>query len=410
MKIANASAFWGDDNLAALEIVENVPDIDFITFDYLAELTLSILAIQKEKDSNLGYAHDFIEVVKSLEGKTKAKLIANAGGLNPLGLKKALEKITKRKVVAISGDEVLDQLKQSPNDPLFQNLETRQSLSTILKDLKTANAYMGADPIVKALQEGAEIVVTGRVADPSLTLAPLIYKLGFKDWNALALGTLAGHLIECGCQVTGGLYSGWDNLKEKPGYPIIEISNDNSFIITSYRGFINSEVVKEQILYEMGDPEKYFSPDVTLSLKNLKIEEKGFNRVQVSGALGFAPTKTYKVSATYEAGFKAEGSLLFIGINGKARAKKVADRLIESIKPQKHEIDIINENNKTFLRIAAFDQNEATLKKFVRAFAPFVTAGPPGTTGYTGGRSPVRPVYGYWPCLIEKEKVCASLN
>lgn len=410
MKVANASGFWGDDNGAALEIVRHVPDVDFITFDYLAELSLSIMAIQKEKDPELGYAKDFIEVVKSLEGKTQAKLIANAGGLNPLGLKKALEKVTKRKVAAVFGDDVLSEIKKEPSNPFYHNLDTGDSIGGVLDRLKTANVYLGAEPVVEALRKGAEIVVTGRVADPSLTLAPAIYTYGWSDPDLLAQGTIAGHLIECGCQVTGGLWTNYEKLKEPCGFPIVEFDADGSFIVTSYSGAVNLETVKEQLLYEMGDPSAYISPDVTVSILDLKLQDLGKRRVRVTGAKGYKATDTYKVSATYAAGFRAEGELLFIGKKGKTRAERVGKEIIERIGPLKSQLDVISDKERAFLRLAAYDTHEEKIKAFTRSFAPYVTAGPPGTTGYTGGRAPIKPVFGYWPCLFPKEKVCVSIN
>ncbi|MFN4174618.1 MAG: acyclic terpene utilization AtuA family protein, partial [Parachlamydiaceae bacterium] len=400
MKVANASGFWGDDNQAALEIVEHVPDIDFITFDYLAELSLSIMAIQKEKNPELGYAKDFIEVVGSLEGKTKAKLIANAGGLNPLGLKKALERVTKRKIAAVYGDDVLKMMKEDPLNPLFNNLDSGDSLIKVQNKLKTANVYLGADPIVQALKAGAEIVITGRVADPSLTLACAIYAYGWKSWDLLAQGTIAGHLIECGRQVTGGLWTHYEKLKEKPGFPIVEFEENGQFVVTSYSGAVNLETVKEQLLYEMGDPSAYISPDVTVSILDLKLEDLGKRRVKVSGAKGYNPTKTYKVSATYSEGYRSEGELLFIGKKGKKRAETVGKAILSKIEPEKSRLDVIADATRAYLRLAAYDKDENKLKAFVRSFAPFVTSGPPGTTGYTGGRAQIKPVFGYWPCLF----------
>lgn len=409
MKVANASGFWGDDNYAALEIVEHVPDVDFITFDYLAELSLSIMAIQKEKEPELGYARDFIEVVRSLEGKTQAKLIANAGGLNPVALKRALEQVTKRKVAAVYGDDILKNLKEDPSNPLYNNLDSGNPLIEVIDHLKTANVYLGAEPIVEALKQGAEIVVTGRVADPSLTLAAAIFTYGWSDPDLLAQGTIAGHLIECGCQVTGGLWTNYEKLKERPGFPIIEFEDDGSFVVTSYSGTVNLETVKEQLLYEMGDPSSYISPDVTVSILDLKLKELGKRRVKVTGAKGYKATDTYKVSATYDAGYRAEGELLFIGKKGKKRAENVAKLILDKINPEKSQLDVVADKERAFLRLAAYDKEEKKMKAFVRSFAPFVTAGPPGTTGYTGGRASIKPVFGYWPCLFKKDRVCVSV-
>lgn len=405
MKVANAGGFWGDDQNAVEELSKHVPDLDFITIDYLAELSLSIMAVQKKENPSLGYARDFIEVVKNYKGS--AKIITNAGGLNPLGLKEALEKVTSKKIVAVAGDDVKDQINQDPKNKLYNNLENGKPLE---HTLVTANVYLGAEPIVKALNEGAQIVITGRVADPSLTVAAAIFTYGWTDYNKIAQATIAGHLIECGTQVTGGLYTFWEEVQSKPGFPWVELKEDGSFIVTSYSGLVTVPVVKEQLLYEMGDPGNYLSPDVTVSILDLQLEDLGKNRVKVTGAKGAPPPPTYKVSATFEAGFKAEGSLLFIGSKSRMRAEKAGQIILKTTQPERSKIDLISEGNQTYLHVTAFDASEKKLKQFVKSFAPLVTSGPPGTTGYTSSRQPVRPVFGYWPCLFERSRVCAFLK
>lgn len=404
MKVANAGGFWGDDQSAVQELIKHVPDLDYITIDYLAELSLSIMAVQKKENAALGYAKDFIDVVKNYKGR--AKIITNAGGLNPIGLKEALSHVTDKKILAITGDDVVNQINDNPDNPLYNNLETGKKLD---QTLNTANVYLGADPIVKALKAGADIVVTGRVADPSLTVACALHHFDWKSYDEIAQATVAGHLIECGAQVTGGLYTNWEEVKQPIGFPIIEFSPDSSFIVTTYAGLVNLPVVKEQLLYEMGDPGNYLSPDALVSLLDLKLEDLGHNRVRVTGAKGSPPPPTYKVSATYLAGFKAEGSLLFIGSKAKERAQKCGELIVEKSQPTRSKVDVIAEKGRAFLHITAYDENEKKLKQFVRSFAPLVTAGPPGTTGYTSGRQPVRPVFGYWPCLFKREGVCASV-
>lgn len=442
LKIANAQAFWGDRSDAALDLVTNNPDIDYITFDYLAEISLSIMAIQRSKEPSLGYAKDFVTVVKSLipywKAGGKAKLISNAGGLNPKGCAEACYKVLHDagcQSISIGyshGDDVLNILKKDPKNPNYFQLDHHKSLDTIAERLVSANAYVGASSIVDALKMGAQIVITGRVADPSLTVAPCVfhYKWSWNDYNSLAGATVAGHLIECGTQACGGISTHWlefENIQSQPiGFPIIEIASDGSCIITkadNSGGIVNLETIKEQLVYEIGDPENYLSPDVRVSFLALKVSESGKNRIAVSGAIGFKPPDTLKVSACYHDGFRAEGTLAFFG----SEAVKKAYRCSEVVKnrlsqknqlPVRFHVDVLGEGvvvpgighteadlKETILRMAAADQDFKKVEAFTKEFAPLVTSGPQGTTGYTSGRPQIKPVYSYWPCLISRHQV-----
>lgn len=441
LKIANAQAFWGDRSDAALELVTANPDLDYITFDYLAEISLSIMAIQRAKDPALGYAKDFVTVVKSLipywKAGGKAKLISNAGGLNPKGCAEACYKVLQAEgcqnitIGYSQGDDVLSQLKKDPSNSNYYQLDRPESLENIVDRLVSANAYVGAGSIVEALELGARIVITGRVADPSLTVAPCIfhYKWKWDDYNLLAGATIAGHLIECGAQVCGGISTHWleyANYREFIGFPIVEIDSNGSCIITKAAhsgGVVNLETVTEQLVYEIGDPENYLSPDVRVSFLSLKISQTGKDRVLIEGAQGFKPPETLKVSACYQEGFRAEGTLAFFGSEAIQKAyfcsEIVKNRLShKNLLPSRFHVDVLGggvvvpgigkakeELKETILRLAAADQDINKVEAFSKEFAPLVTSGPQGTTGYTSGRPQVKPIYSYWPCLISRHLI-----
>lgn len=437
IRIGNAQAFWGDSPSAPARLIQQQPDLDYLTLDYLAEVSLSIMAIQREKDPQLGYARDFLDVIKSLipfwKQGLRFKIVTNAGGLNPLGCAQACQTILQEtncpKILGIvSGDDVLPLLQKDPSKALYENLESKSPLSEI--KLVSANAYLGAQPIVEALLSGAEIVITGRVADPSLTVAPCVahYKWSWEDYDRLAGATIAGHLIECGTQVTGGVSTNWLSVPDpfNIGYPVVEMQEDGSCVVTKpphTGGIVSQETVKEQLLYEIGDPAKYLSPDATVSFLNLRLRDEGKNRITVIGANGAAPPPTYKVSGTYRDGFKSEGTLAIFGPEAYKKAQLCGEMILERVRQAGYDIEKSNiecfgkgaivpqvlsfntESLECFLRIAVWDRRHSALECFAKEIAGMVTAGPQGVTGYTSGRPQVRPVFGYWPCLIERSLV-----
>lgn len=436
--IANAQAFWGDRPCAAKQLLAQSPQLDYITMDYLAEVSLSILAAQQKKDPEKGYAADFLEVIDSLlpfyQKGGKTKIIANAGGLNPEGLaKKIREKLTKnhltQHVEMVTGDDVTQIIAKDSENPLFSHMETGQKLP---KDFSftTANAYLGADQILSALEKRADIVVTGRVADPSMVVAAAQHAFYWPkdDYNKIAAATVAGHLLECGTQVTGGCSTDWLLIEhpEKIGYPIVELEEDGTFVITKPEkagGIVTKQTVTEQLLYEIGDPKKYISPDCIVDFTTVNLETVGPNRIRVSGVKGFAPTNTYKVSATYFHGYKAESYLTIVGEKAAEKGQKCGEMIFQRCKeqgllPKKTRIEVLGagcalkgvlqesiEATEVVLRVAAFDPQKEPLKAFSKEIAPLVTSGPQGVTGYTSGRPKIRPVYAFWPCLIEKDQL-----
>jgi hypothetical protein len=440
LKIANASGFWGDQPDAAARLVVQQPDLDYLTLDYLAEVSLSLMAIARAKDPAAGYARDFLEVIQSLakfwqEGG-RTRVVTNAGGLDPLACGKAVQTaldlagLPHLKIAVVSGDDVLSLIRSGSGD--FRNLESGAALAEVADRLVTANAYLGAEGITAALQAGAHIVITGRVADPSLTVGPCCAHFGWtaEDYDRLAGATVAGHLIECGTQACGGFSTDWLDLPGTHGigFPVVEISADGSCVLTKPAGTggaVTVKTVKEQLLYEIGDPDNYLSPDVTVSFLGLRAEQSGENRVGISGAAGRPPPANYKVSATYRNGYKAHGMLTVFGDRAVAKARRAGEgilrRLAEAGSVYRETlveclgtgasvgglVNRIPEEKliETVLRVSVAADTSEPVKRFTREIAPLVTCGPQGVTGYASGRPKVMPVFGYWPCLIARTAV-----
>lgn len=433
LRIGNAQGFWGDRPGAAARLIAKQPDLDYITMDYLAEVSMSILARQRDKNPALGYAQDLLNELKLLipfwKKGLKFKLISNGGGLNPLGCAQAAAAILQGlplKIGVVYGDDVFP-FVQSGGD--FNHLESGDSIGTIKDSLVTANAYFGAKGIVEALEQGADIIITGRTADPSLIVGPAVYHFGWKwdEYDKLAGATVAGHLIECGTQVTGGIYTDWLDVPDPAnmGFPFVELSQDGSFVVTKPEntgGLVNEDIVKEQLLYEIGDPGNYLSPDVTVSFLSLALKTVGKDRVLVSGAKGTAPPNTYKVSATFRSGYMAEGMLTLFGSDIYKKAHRCGEIIIDRVKQSGYVLEKFNieclgggdvapqvapavNTKECVLRVSAHDSRKEALECFSKEFAPLVTSGPPGTTGYFSARPKPREVYGYWPTLIAVEKV-----
>lgn len=420
--------------------------LDYLTLEYLAELTMSILAAQKQRDPQAGYAGDFLDVLRrltpSLQAQPQLKIVTNAGGMNPLACAERARAILdeaglrERRIGVVSGDDLwprLDEFMRQGHP--FAHLDTGEPLSSVRARVVSANAYLGARPIVEALRQGASVVVTGRVADASLTVGPAAHELGWswEDWDRLAAGTVAGHLIECGAQVTGGLWCHW---REAPdlahvGYPIAEISEDGTVRITKPAGSggaVNQETVTEQLLYEVGDPAAYLTPDVIADFTSVCVSEEARDVVRLEGATGKPAPAAYKVSIAYRDGFAASGTLLIFGPDALAKARHCGEMILERLRrcaalPEHHYLECLGAGDcvpgvfadapqpvEVVLRLAARDARKAVVERFTKELAPLVTSGPPGVTGYTGGRPPVREVFAYWPALAAKTGVAAEVQ
>ena len=444
IRIGNGCGFWGDNLDAPIQLAER-GTLDYLTLEYLAELTMSILALQKQRDPSAGFAGDFLDVLERLSParhrQPTLRIVTNAGGMNPLGCatkaRAILDKagLGAQRIGVVSGDDLMPKLDQLvAAGHVLSNLDDGRPLSAVRERVVSANAYLGARPIVDALQQGASIVITGRVADASLTLAPAVHAFAWKwdDWDRLCAGTVAGHLIECGAQATGGLWCNWSEAPNlaNVGYPIAEIDETGVCRLgkpPGTGGAVNIETVAEQLLYEVGDPAAYLTPDVVADFTSVKLSQEGPELVRIAGAKGKPATSSYKVSIAYRDGFASSGTLLVAGPNAAAKARQCGDMLLSrldrvAMKPQHTLIECLGtgdslpgvlprgEPPEVVLRVAARDANRAVVERFTKEFAPLVTSGPPGITGYTTGRPAVREVFAYWPALIEKSVVQAVVQ
>jgi hypothetical protein len=435
IRIANGQGFWGDWLEAPVRLVEQGP-IDFLILDYLAEITMSILQKQKQVDPNLGYARDFpllIGRIAKLLRERNIKVIANAGGVNPLACAREVRRLAPAlKVAVVIGDNILDRIDDMLTRGVeMRNMDTGEPLSTIRNRILSANAYIGAFPLADALQTKADVVIAGRSTDTALALAPMIYKFGWQadQWDLMAAGTIAGHIVECGAQCTGGnCQVDWPSIPDLAniGYPIIEAEPDGTFVITKHRGTggrVTTDVVKEQLLYELGDPEAYITPDCIADFTSIQLSDDGADRVRVRGIRGAPRTEMLKVSISYEYGFRAIGTLVYSWPSAleKARAadKMVRSRLaqlglnFEDIYTEYFGYDACHgpaaepptDAPEIQLRIGVRGQDRKAVDRFTRELIPLVLSGPPTATGFGEGRPPVRDVVAYWPALVPRAEI-----
>lgn len=437
--IANASGFWGDEADAVRRQVTG-GDIDYLTMDYLAEITMIILSRQMAKDSAGGYARDFVSSLKEvihLVAEKNITVITNAGGINPQSCAAAIEVICHEEgldlpVAAVYGDNLMPGLETLRSEGFqFPHLETLEPIGDRFDSIASANSYFGARPIVEALQQGARIVVTGRTYDAASVVAPFIYEFGWdwEDYDKLASALLAGHLIECGTQSTGGNYTRWHEVGSylNMGYPLVEAFPDGSFVLTKHPdtgGMVSERTAKEQIVYEIGDPRIYQSPDVIADFTSFSLEQEGKDRVRCRGMRGQRPTSMLKVSTNYHAGYKTVGMLVISGPDAVAKGRVFSEMFWDRVGTEgftDRRTDFAGahacwgesaapsvEPNEILLRFAARSESKEPLKRMSRELAGLILAGPPGVTVF-GGRPAVMPAYGFWPALIPREKVKARL-
>lgn len=445
LRVGNGAGFWGD-NVDAPVVLVRRGRLDVLTLEYLAELTMAILSHLREKDARAGYVTDFPELLERLVPEWRAQerlaVVTNAGGLNAAACAERCARILHRAgrgqvpLAVVTGDDILDRVPAWDRAGIdLAHMETGEPIRTVLDRLVCANAYLGARPIAEGLQQGARVVITGRVADASLTLGPACaaFAWSWDDWNRLAGASVAGHLIECGAQATGGLWHRWNEVPDLAGvgYPIAELHADGTSVITKppgSGGLVTEANVAEQLVYEIDDPRRYRTPDVDVDLTTVSLSQAGVDRVAVQGATGLAPSDKLKVSAVYRDGWMASGMVAVVGRSAEAKARaagqlvldrvrlggfELADSLVECLgagdvvrgvlAPAEPPLEVV-------LRVTVRDPQRAAVERFCRELAPLITSGPPGLAGYATGRPTPRAAFGYWPALVPRELVKSQLE
>ncbi len=442
VRVAGGQGFWGDLLTAPVEQVRG-GQIDYLMLDYLAEVTMSILQKQKSRDPNAGYARDFVSLMREILPdcvERNIKVTANAGGVNVKGCAAAVKDVAKElgfsgklKIGMITGDDILPRLDEFIEKGVaINNMETGEPLSEIRDKVQSANVYLGAQPLVEALDKGAQIVIGGRLTDTGLTLAPLMHEFGwtFEDWDKVAIGTIAGHIIECGAQCSGGnCQYDWANIPDMAniGFPIVEAYPDGEFVVTKHEktgGRVNIPSIKEQLLYEMGDPHAYITPDVIADFTTIQLKDDGENRVRVFGIKGKPNTDFYKLSVAYSAGWKAVGTLVYSYPDAFEKAR-AADKILRTrLENLGLKFDVmltefvgVNATHghlagkppkdipEVQLRFGVRGQNKNDVERFTKELAPLILTGPPSVTGFAGGRPKVEEIMAYFPALIPKSLI-----
>jgi hypothetical protein len=443
--IANGQGFWGDSILGPVRLVREGP-IHYLALDYLAEVTMSIMQKLKSRNPQMGYATDFLKLLDRIlpEAHQKGiKVVANAGGVNPRACLTAVLELARKKgckglkVGIIEGDDILPRIDEllAGDEPL-RNMDDGRPLGTIRDRISSANVYIGAPAVAQCLAAGADIVIGGRITDPALVAGPMLHEFGWStsDYDKLAAATIAGHIVECGAQCTGGNSTrwkeigGWANI----GYPIVDARPDGTFWICKHDGtggVVDRSSVIHQLLYEMGDPTRYLGPDCTADFTSAIVTEDGKDRVKVSGVRGGPPTKTFKVSISWQNGYKAVGQLVVAGPDAVEKAKLCArivfDRLaLDGVRfaEEQKTVELLGtgvchagivapcEPPEVVLRIGVKDPDPKKVDRFGMEIVPLVTSGPPGVTGFAGGRPKASEIVSYWPALLGKDKVTTSVH
>jgi hypothetical protein len=438
--IGQGQGFWGDSILGPVRLVREGP-LHYLALDYLAEVTMSIMQKLKGRNPKAGYATDFVAMLDRILPEVVDKgivVVANAGGVNPGACLEAVLELARRKGVKglkvgiIEGDDILGRIPElMAEGETFANMDDGRPLTEVQDRILSANVYVGAAAVAQCLRAGAQIVIGGRITDPALVAGPMLHEFGWKptDHDKLAAATMAGHIVECGVQCTGGNQSNWREVKDfvRIGYPVIEAHPDGTFFVTKHAGtggLLTRETVISQLLYEMGDPKRYLGPDCTADFTSAVIEQAGPDRVKLSGIRGGPPTDTYKVSISYQNGWKAAGQLTVSGPDAAEKARLCAEivfgrlaldgvtfadgeKLVELLGTGVCHQGIAEPADppEVVLRIGVKSQDKARVDRFGMELAPLVTGGPPGVTGFAGGRPKAADIVGYWPALIRKDKV-----
>jgi hypothetical protein len=438
--IGNGAGFWGDNIDAPVELARS-GRLDVLTLEYLAELTLAILSHLRAKDPRAGYVTDFPELLERLvpilRDQPDLKIVTNAGGLNPRACAAHCGAILERGglggcvIGLVSGDDVLGRIAQWDREGInLAHLETAAPIRSVADRLVCANAYLGARPIAESLAGGARIVITGRVADASLTLGPAVAAFGWSwdNWPRLAGASVAGHLIECGAQATGGLWYQWADIENFAGvgYPIAEVHPDGTFVITKppgSGGLVSVANVAEQLVYEIDDPKCYRTPDVDVDLTSVLLHQDDGDRVAGTDTQGKAPSDRLKVAAVCRDGWTASAMVAVVGRDAEPKARAAGKIVLERLRragcePADSLVECLGAGDvvrgvvppaappyEVVLRLTVRDHKREVVDRFCREIAPLVTAGPPGIVGYASGRPSPRAAFGFWPCLVPRELV-----
>ncbi|MGI9621192.1 MAG: acyclic terpene utilization AtuA family protein [Acidimicrobiales bacterium] len=436
LRIGNASGYWGDDLDALARQIDGGP-IDVVTMDFLAEITMSILQKQVDRNPAAGFARDFVDQMRGVMAAATergVKIITNAGGVRPRACAEAIIAVGAElgldpRVAMVAGDDLMADLASWQEAGIdLSNMDDGRRFSEVHDRVTSANAYFGAAPVVRALELGAQFIVTGRVTDTGLTVAPMIHHFGWDphDWDRIASGTIAGHILECGAQSTGGNYTDWRDVSSfhDIGYPIVEVDEDGSFVVTKHEGtggLVSVETVKEQLVYEMGDPKAYLTPDVVVDFTSIQLESDGPDRVRVSGLRGAPPTDLLKVSMSYEDGVKASGACMVSGPEARAKAESFSEILWHRLPTYEAKLTEYvgqdatwgrlapaQEPSELYVRFGVRDHDPAKVREFSKTLMAMLLSGPPGVAA-TGGRPPVQDVVAYWPCLVPRSLCQAEI-
>jgi Acyclic terpene utilisation family protein AtuA len=449
-RVAGAGGFWGDRDDALSSQVREGP-VDAVMLDYLAEVTMSILRRQRQRDANAGWARDFLAALEpalDVVVERGIRVVTNAGGMNPKACGRAVVELARRAghrgvaVGVVSGDDLCDRVDElMARGVSFENLDTGRPLAEVRERVESANAYLGAAPIAEAMRRGAQIVITGRTTDSALALGPLLahFDWGDEDWDRRAAGVVAGHLLECGAQASGGNFAGgWPDVPRLAdiGYPIAEVERDGTFVLTKHPtlgGRVDPAVVTEQLLYEIGDPRRYLTPDTVADFTSIRLEDLGSDRVRVSGVSGHPPPSELKVSIGVSGGFRSAALLTFVWPDAILRAQATAELLLArlaklGVQIEAHHVDLIGvsgahgpmapelgpgcEPNEVMLRLAVRTKDRANALRFAREIAPLMLAGVPGAaSGPTfGGRPEPQPIVDFWPALVPASEVVPEVE
>ncbi len=447
IRIAAGQGFWGDLLDAPVRQVENGP-IDYLMLDYLAEVTMSIMQKQRSRDPRLGYARDFVPLMQQILPaliEKNIRVTANAGGVNVEGCAAAVRDVSRQlglagkvRIGTVTGDDIMPRIDELLSRGIeLRNMDTGEPLATVRDRIQSANAYLGAWPMVEGLNRGAQIVITGRATDTGLSLAPMIHEFGWaaNDWNRLAAGTIAGHIIECGAQCSGGnCQYEWRSIPNLAdvGFPIAEVLPNGEFFITKHEGTggcVSIQSVKEQLVYEMGDPHEYITPDCVADFTTIHLENAGPDRVRVFGIEGRPATQFLKVSISYSAGFKAVGTLVYSWPDAFEKAQ-AADKILRArlerlgLRFDQILTEFVGVNAthgalagppsadlpEVQLRVGVRSEDRNAVERFTKEIAPLILTGPPGVTGFAGGRPKVEEIVAYWPALIPKEEIVTKVE